>query len=315
MSKLFIIGNGFDIAHNLKTSYDEFRKYLLSSNPEINMKDLIVPEKIYEPDGGVTYDEAEVLSMLFYLINEAECNTEKWSNIESSLGQLNFDGVFDWLDDVYDRDGDINYFKTAYRNEDIASDLLIPTTTIQQLFSDWINTLKVDLATPKIDFQNLIGEEDYFLTFNYTDTLQEVYGVAEDCICYIHGRQHCKIYFGHGNEELFTEDYVSTYIGTENTLRDIHIQLRKEVEEALEDNSDFFISLENAHIEEIYSYGFSFSKVDTIYLKEICNRINTEDITWYFNDHNAEKEHPKFKDVLRECGYKGSFGTFHISAK
>ena len=28
MNKLYIIGNGFDIAHNLKTRYSDFRCYL-----------------------------------------------------------------------------------------------------------------------------------------------------------------------------------------------------------------------------------------------------------------------------------------------
>ena len=29
MSKLFIIGNGFDSAHKMPTSYEEFRKYII----------------------------------------------------------------------------------------------------------------------------------------------------------------------------------------------------------------------------------------------------------------------------------------------
>ena len=32
--KLFIIGNGFDIAHNLNTSYGDFRDYLEKENWE-----------------------------------------------------------------------------------------------------------------------------------------------------------------------------------------------------------------------------------------------------------------------------------------
>ena len=52
MAKLFIIGNGFDSAHKLKTSYNHFREYLLSNNPEINMEELIIPEEIHDKDGG-----------------------------------------------------------------------------------------------------------------------------------------------------------------------------------------------------------------------------------------------------------------------
>lgn len=313
MTKLFIIGNGFDSAHNLRTSYNHFREYLLSNNPETNMEEFIIPEETEDHKGGITYNQTEVLSMLFYLINEAERDTEEWNSIESSLGNLNFSEAFDWLDDIRDKEGDINYFHTASRNNEIASKLVIPTTTIQQLFSDWVNTINVDLAKPKKGFQELVDTQDYFLTFNYTDTLQDVYGIEENNICHIHGRQFLEIFFGHGNTKDRTEDYMSDYIGAEDGLSEINRQLRKKVEKALENNLDFFDELEYAHIKEIYSYGFSFSKVDTIYLKEICKRINTENVTWYFNDHRAEEDHPKFKVVLRECGYKGFFSTFHVA--
>ncbi|WHX59890.1 bacteriophage abortive infection AbiH family protein [Peribacillus frigoritolerans] len=316
MNKLFIIGNGFDGSHGLETSYDHFRKYLLSNNPEIKMDEFIVPTEIYEPGGGVSYRESEVLSMLFYLINEVESCTKEWTgewnNIESSLGYLSFDEAFDWLDDICDKDGDINYFKTANRNEDIASQLVIPTTSIQHLFTEWINTINLDSVETKRDFQKLVNDQGCFLTFNYTETLEEVYGIQEDSICHIHGKQNEEIFFGHGNFEDYTERYMQKHIGSQDSLSKINRQLRKRTDKALDNNSDFFYSLEKAGIKKIYSYGFSFSKVDMVYLKKICNQINTKNSIWYFNDFDVSN-HNKFKDVLRKCGYKGSFNTFHIT--
>ena len=32
--KLFIIGNGFDLAHGLKTSFYDFRSFLLNAHPD-----------------------------------------------------------------------------------------------------------------------------------------------------------------------------------------------------------------------------------------------------------------------------------------
>ncbi|WP_276495249.1 AbiH family protein [Bacillus nitratireducens] len=61
MSKLFLIGNGFDIDHDLKTAYEDFRKYLLKNNSEINMDSLIIPEETMQPDGGLTCNEDEVI--------------------------------------------------------------------------------------------------------------------------------------------------------------------------------------------------------------------------------------------------------------
>lgn len=34
MKKLFVIGNGFDLAHRLQTSYEDFYMYLKSQYPE-----------------------------------------------------------------------------------------------------------------------------------------------------------------------------------------------------------------------------------------------------------------------------------------
>lgn len=52
MKNLFIIGNGFDLAHNLKTSYEDFHKYLKNKYPQANEEKFIQPEVITMPDGG-----------------------------------------------------------------------------------------------------------------------------------------------------------------------------------------------------------------------------------------------------------------------
>ena len=311
MNKLFIVGNGFDIAHGLKTSYDDFRKHLISDT-EIEMDSLVIPESTHMPDGEITYDETEILSMLFFLISEAESNTEKWSNIEASLANLNFDEAFDYYSEVLDEDGDLDLWKTSYNNEDIASNLVIPTLTIQQLFSDWINTIDINCAKAKMDFLKLIDEQDLFLTFNYTDTLEKNYKISKNRICYIHGKQNEQIYFGHGNTDDKTDYYMENYIGSENGLVEIHEQLRKKTEEALKNKIYFFEILTYSNISEIYSFGFSFSEVDMIYLKAICKRIDTEKITWYFNDFD-KWNHQIYMDVLMRCGFTGDFNTFSIS--
>ncbi|HDX9688828.1 TPA: bacteriophage abortive infection AbiH family protein [Bacillus thuringiensis] len=310
MSKLFLIGNGFDIDHDLKTAYEDFRQYLLKNNSEINMDSLIMPEETMQPDGGLTYNEDEVISLLFYLINEAESNTEKWSNIEHSLGYLNFDEAFEW-GDILDKEGDIDLPKMASRNEGIASQLKIPTLTIQSLFSEWVDTIELDLAIPKEDFRRLIDCNALFLTFNYTGTLEEVYEILEEKVCHIHGKQGEEIFFGHGNVEDNTDLYMRTHIGSQDGLNEINQQLRKRTEAAMDNNQDFFDNLVEIDVKEIYSYGFSFSEVDKIYLEEICNNIDTRNIIWYFNDYD-EGNHSQYEMILEECGYRGVYSTFHI---
>ncbi|WP_338592551.1 bacteriophage abortive infection AbiH family protein [Bacillus safensis] len=316
MANLFIIGNGFDLSHYLKTSYDDFKKFLLLSYPNIIMDELIIPEGIELSDGGIDYDENDVLSMLFYLIDEEEGNISdieiKWRDIENSLGHLNFSQIYDYHEDIFDKDGDIDYWKTAARNENLIENLIVPATAIQGYFSEWVNSIEINCADPKKDFKSLLKENDQFLVFNYTDTLEVVYDVCDSNICYIHGRQGEEIHFGHGNLEDNTEIYMQQNIGSENGLNDIYYQLRKKTEIALEDNSEFFSNLEECNISRIYSYGFSFSEVDKIYLEEICTMLKTEKVIWYFNDYDSHQVE-NYKKILVECGFKGIFNTFYIT--
>jgi hypothetical protein len=312
VANLFIIGNGFDLDHGLETSYNHFRKYLLSNYPDIKLDELIVPNERHLPDGGVEYDDVEVLSMLFYLINMAEQNEEKWSNIETALGALDFSEVFDWFDDILDKDGDVDMWKTAYRNEDLASQLVIPTTKIQYFFWDWVNSISLHSARPKRDFIKLLKDEDQFLSFNYTETLEIVYDISSEDICYIHGKQYEEIFFGHGNKEDYYDIYMVSHIGSQDGLSKIDEQLKKNTDKALEENMDFFESLRDANIINIYSYGFSFNEVDAIYFRELCKIINTENVTWYFNDYD-KYDVEKYMEYLKNCEFKGVFKTFHIS--
>lgn len=70
MSKLFIIGNGFDRAHCLATSYDKFREYLC--NKYMNGKSEVdyipmVPFVAMGPKGEDICDMERLQSFLFIL--------------------------------------------------------------------------------------------------------------------------------------------------------------------------------------------------------------------------------------------------------
>lgn len=105
MKKLFIIGNGFDVAHKLPTKYSDFQDYLEENYPEASDEWLTVPESIMMPDGDERYDDAEVVGFLLKIVTEAEGTGDKWSNLENTLGLLDFDDCFDdWDDDEDDNE-------------------------------------------------------------------------------------------------------------------------------------------------------------------------------------------------------------------
>ena len=307
MNRLFIIGNGFDISHGLKTSYRYFKEYLRREYPDQGYGGL--PEGTQMPDGSIEYDDDEVVGFLLYVISNV--SGVDWCDLEDSLGYLDFDEYFDYLPEIVDSDGDIDLLKTAYNNEDLANELIIPATSITSLFEDWINTIEIPVSNcRKASFSMLSNfESDYFLNFNYTRTLQEVYNAKK--VCHIHGNLHSEIYFGHGNNSNYYEQNMSRNIGSQDGLEEIHHSLKKNTKKALDVNEEFFNII--ADTKQIYSYGFSFSSVDLVYIRKICESLSTESLTWYLNDYDSEEKRNHYKNIIRQCGFLGNFDTFTIN--
>ncbi|WKT76881.1 bacteriophage abortive infection AbiH family protein [Lysinibacillus fusiformis] len=303
---LFLIGNGFDSAHKLPTKYEDFQKYLietypkaLENNPSFSISSTMMP------DGEIVYDINEVVAFLMDIVSKAEEDGEKWSDVETSLGKLDFEEYFDDMSYLYNEDEeDFNFFHQAYDYEDVSSNFFSVTIMIKQLFAEWIDTINIEAVDPIISFKNTINpDEDYFINFNYTPVLEEIYDAKN--VFHIHGEQSSEIIFGHG---VFKENFENNYVGTEFNLANIHNSLRKNTDQVIEQWSEMFHSLKN--IKSIYSYGFSFSQVDLPYIKEICKVIDTKNITWYLNDYNYETTGNVYIERIKSCGFKGDFSIF-----
>ena len=149
------------------------------------------------------------------------------------------------------------------------------------------------------------------MSFNYTKTLQQLYGVR--VVKHIHNRVGQKLVFGHGDdraeyEEPYDEEWRAPVGATD--LNDFIQFLRKDTDKQLRKYNDFFRKL-SPEIDKVYSYGFSYSKVDSPYIKEVIRRISPN-ATWYFTAHEANnaKEFGKKKSKLRRYGFKGKFDVY-----
>ncbi|MBQ9984137.1 MAG: bacteriophage abortive infection AbiH family protein [Lachnospiraceae bacterium] len=305
--KLFIIGNGFDIAHGMNTSYEDFREYLLSQCPKTVKLNGLLPQSKQLSDGAVFYPINEVLVFIEDIISKVE--GDKWSDLENTLGCLEYD---EYLDDWIEYESD-NPFHEVYRNQEKVHVIFDLISKIPHYFNNWIRTISLESVTQKKDFRKLINNrKDYFLTFNYTKTLEDIYECQN--VCHIHGVQGSDLLFGHGNSEDYCDEYMNSYIGSEGELSELHYKLRKNTEKAIKDNQNFFSGL-SKRICEIYSYGFSFSDVDLVYIAKICQKLNTKKMKWYLNDYNCEpnsEEYCRLVRTLRDCKFKGEILTFHI---
>lgn len=305
MSKLFIIGNGFDLAHGLPTAYDCFHSYLQEAYPDANEEYTGVPWASMGRHGEEVYDKNDVVGYLMCLMSRTA--NENWSDFEEALGCLDFS--YDLFDpsEFTDRDGEPDYAHTVYNNEDQASQLAGCVPQILDLFSEWAETIDVTGASPIAEFRRLIDpSHDLFLNFNYTHTLEKLYGIHN--VCHIHGTLGETLLVGHGAKPRFDENHWSHYIGSEDGIEFIQDILRKDTAGALDRHRSFFQKL-TSELSAVYSYGFSYGEVDEVYIKEICRTVPTEPVAWYLHNY-ASDDHDRFKAVLRKCGFKGKFDTF-----
>ena len=87
--------------------------------------------------------------------------------------------------------------------------------------------------------------------------------------------------------------------------------LRKNTDAIISKNKAFFTQLREANISEIYSYGFSFSKVDLPYVKEIISAVKGgRNILWNISCHNPA-HYTIFMETVRKCGFLGEFAVLN----
>ncbi len=296
----------------MKTKYEHFREFLRRKYPKA-VSDGSIPEPYMLPDGDEKYDDDTVVGAITRILDYTE--GDKWSDIETSIGNLDYSDFLDTYEDncmTADDFDEKEFRRQYYGNEDNARNLCGALQHISDYFVQWISGVRIK-HNKKADFEKLINsKEDYFLNFNYTLTLEKLYGAQN--VCHIHGKKgDYYLYFGHGNNEDKMDKYQRNWFGAENELIDFERCLKKDVFSAYSANKDFFKKITN--IGSIYSFGFAYSFVDEFYVERICEIIKKKDIVWHLNDYkDPEKpnEIERFKEVIKRNGFVGSFSTFHV---
>lgn len=172
---LYVIGNGFDIHHGIKSSYCCYMEWLKEKHRD---------------------DYQKVIN--FYG-DEVEKH-EWWNEFEKNLGYFDIRGkVENWsfrnqpTERQLEKMRAIDTMGGAWEAQVNIGGI---TSILKDCFHEWIDSLNNALSVNKIviDSQNA-----YFITFNYSLTLENVYKVPSDQILHIHGCLNDDEYIiGHG---------------------------------------------------------------------------------------------------------------------
>lgn len=163
MAKLYIIGNGFDLHHNLHTSYSDYQNYLIKHQ------------------------------LCTTILKKFPKGDEFWSHIETKL-------YFDFKEYIKKSIKAYNYILPkpgCSTNQDLC---LIAQLREQDLYLKelpeftginfylWLNQAYTSLSINKDLKLSTFSPNDRFITFNYTSTLEDVYEINKEQILYIHGK-------------------------------------------------------------------------------------------------------------------------------
>lgn len=256
MRTLYVIGNGFDLAHSLPTKYNDLKKWLIQN-------------------GYIKW--ADMFEKLYY-----HCNDDgKWSDIEAALGQYDIEEVYKW-----DKNHSFNGDKI---NDDPGGNVVVVTSCLEENIKMWAKSIDISSA----DKQHKFEDNSLFLTFNYTLTLEKVYGIQGDHILHIHGDIDSKenIVIGYkGNQYCSKEDYPTPTNSEETTKVQILDQLRRFIKDTsyiIEKNRLFFNNLKD--ISHIVVFGHSCSDVDRPYFEKLAESVLSK-CKWTFFYHEARKK-------------------------
>lgn len=279
--RLIIIGNGFDLFHGIKSTYKDFQNFVYQNASKEFIESI---EKYILPE-------------------------ELWNQFEKALGDLEYEELLDYHSDSLVSYGVDNWSDSYHHDYQylVDSDLAF-SKDISQYLSKWINSIDTDVERRLK--RNYLTPNSLYLCFNYTDTLENVYGIERGQILYLHGKamENTNLIVGHGNKSLFQnnnipdnlseEDYEQFMINmdfgdvrvneAEDIIKGYFRTTYKDVESLISINDDFFRSL--GRIQEVFVLGHSLSDIDMPYFEVIKNMV-PNNCNWIVSYYKGEWVH------------------------
>ena len=275
---LYVVGNGFDIAHHLPTRYECFHQWLLKSGPKYFVRDF---ERLY-PD-----------------VNDA---VGRWCDVESALGNVTLEQAVDFDLNYLECPDEVRKEKSSHDAYRCGENLRNIIVNLPPLLNDWATTISTKGVPPLYE----LSKDAYFLSFNYTMTLEDVYNIEESNVLHIHeaiGNSKLLV-VGCGDAIFEEDDYDPEREEVDiNLIRNLLSHNKKPVKAILEEQEPkkWFGSL--SEVTSVVVFGHSCSKVDKPYFEEISKNI-TPNASWYFYVHESE-ENERYKRFAKSIKRDG----------
>ena len=279
-NQLIIVGNGFDVNHGIPSSYAHFITWLGNNDKEL-------------------FD---------FLERYIDVDADWWNDFERSLSEIDVPKLIR---------------ETPLKNRPI--DPTIPPSfshpaswrldsvreVLSLKFTEWVKTLDA----VKLEKQIELPEACLYISFNYTDTLERVYGIEEYRIVYIHGKasRGDELIYGHGKNQFVLENEVmkkynlhrsddffiaGSYGNSESELTSHVSYWQKYIQ-----LGSYYDVLRPAVMgaNKVCVYGLSFSEVDYPYLQWISEK--NRNLRWQVSWH-TEKDKERIMNTFWVLGVK-----------
>jgi len=312
MNKLFLIGNGFDLAHGLKTKYSDFILWYLNQTITKAGKSASFEDKLIKITAG-RYFNFNRFSSINELLSTAKANgisiTFKHVFFRSIIEQTT---EFNWVDieSKYYSNIIFIYRKLEKLERDnhksIDKDLIELNDCfdfLKELLIEYLLTIKIEPKDKKDEIMNhfitelttrkqkTVKDRVLFLNFNYTSTIEQYSSLPSSVsseINYIHGKLNDSdnpIIFGYGDEmDLYYEKIER--LNTNEFLRNF-----KSFSYFKTKNYQNLTSFIESESFNVFIMGHSCGLSDRILLNSIFEHINCKKIKiYYFQKSESEND-------------------------
>lgn len=205
MKKLIIIGNGFDLGHNLQTSFQNF----IDSNPEYSKK--------YELFHGDNWNciEQNYADNLISIMQQRDY-VDIADELEIAINDIGFNKYGDLVYDQIDSDRYTGELDDIYKNIELLTKL---ENDFENYLIENYDDNKLKQVKPRKQVAEILDNSYCVINFNYTSVIEMVYNMNN--VIHIHGSiNENNIAIGTGTLDSIKDSMIDNIYPTEIPCRD-----------------------------------------------------------------------------------------------